>query len=261
MDRRGVISASRTLSEGQEGGGAQLMYMCLFLFFFGVCHCSMVYPRQQAVSLTDWFLMMHHVHVLLTALKPQTLVCCRFVEAMRAAVRHTSKGMGAYISSKMGSGPPAAPSQQQQQGQASPFGGPLSAAAAAGGPQRPFPYVVPIVAKSGQLLFEETGRASKVSVGLLFTAGRLWLVLTLGHLSHPQLQSASYMPGAELLAVSIIFTTQALIWIECCCSVADSMARWPLHLHLLLLTLQGISGLREVQALCASVFTFGPNIY
>ena len=76
------------------------------------------------------------------------MLICRFVEALRAAVRHTSKGMGAYISSKMGNGPPQQQqgvSQQEQQ-------------------QRPFPYVVPIVAKSGSLLFEETGRASKVRV-------------------------------------------------------------------------------------------------
>jgi len=33
-----------------------------------------------------------------------------------------------------------------------------------------------------------------------------------------------------------------------------------LLLVLVLLLLQGISALREVQALCASVFTFGPNI-
>lgn len=109
----------------------------------------------------------------------QTLRDYRFVEALRAAVRHTSKGMGAYISSKMGAGPP----QQQQQLDGAPGQPQSAAAAAAGGQQRPFPYVVPIVAKSGQLLFEETGRCSK-----------------------------------------------------------------------------GISGLREVQALCASVFTFGPNI-
>lgn len=101
----------------------------------------------------------------------------RFVEALRAAVRHTSKGMGAYISSKMGSGPPQQQQQEEGEGEAA------AAAAAVSGPQRPFPYVVPIVAKSGQLLFEETGRCSR-----------------------------------------------------------------------------GISALREVQALCASVFTFGPNI-
>jgi hypothetical protein len=85
-------------------------------------------------------------------------VLCRFVEALRAAVRHTSKGMGAYISSKMGAGPPQ---QQQQQLDGAP--GQPQSAAAGGGQQRPFPYVVPIVAKSGQLLFEETGRCSKVS--------------------------------------------------------------------------------------------------
>jgi hypothetical protein len=68
--------------------------------------------------------------------------------------------MGAYISSKMGAGPP------QQQQQQLPDGAPLQPqSAAAGGQQRPFPYVVPIVAKSGQLLFEETGRCSKVSMG------------------------------------------------------------------------------------------------
>lgn len=88
----------------------------------------------------------------------------RFVEALRASVRRTSKGMGLYISSKMGGGAPH--QQQQQQGeQLQPWGSdfPQAAAAAAGGQQRPFPYVVPIVAKSGQMLFEETGRCSKVS--------------------------------------------------------------------------------------------------
>jgi hypothetical protein len=72
--------------------------------------------------------------------------------------------MGLYISSKMGG---AAPQQQQQQGEPlQPWGSdpPQAAAAAAGKQQqRPFPYVVPIVAKSGQMLFEETGRCSKVS--------------------------------------------------------------------------------------------------
>jgi hypothetical protein len=91
------------------------------------------------------------------------VLCLRFVEALRAAVRHTSKGMGLYISSKMGG---AAPQQQQQGEQLQPWGSdpPQAAAAAAGKQQqRPFPYVVPIVAKSGQMLFEETGRCSKVS--------------------------------------------------------------------------------------------------
>lgn len=89
------------------------------------------------------------------------VLLCRFVEALRAAVRHTSKGMGAYVSSKLGAGPP---NQQQQQAEGMlPFGGLPAAAAAEAGQQRPFPYVVPIVAKSAQLLFEETGRASKVS--------------------------------------------------------------------------------------------------
>jgi hypothetical protein len=81
--------------------------------------------------------------------------------------------MGAYISSKMGSGPPQQQEQQQQQpaeGAAQPLSPPsaaaAAAAAAAAGQQRPFPYVVPIVAKSGQLLFEETGRCSKVSLQL-----------------------------------------------------------------------------------------------
>jgi hypothetical protein len=84
-------------------------------------------------------------------------------------VRHTSKGMGAYISSKMGSGPPQQQEQQQPaEGAAQPLSPPsaAAAAAAAAGQQRPFPYVVPIVAKSGQLLFEETGRCSKVSLQL-----------------------------------------------------------------------------------------------
>ncbi|WIA16827.1 hypothetical protein OEZ85_013764 [Tetradesmus obliquus] len=107
-----------------------------------------------------------------------TLSDYRFVEALRAAVRHTSKSMGAYISSKMGGGgssggaPPDSTEQQQQQQQ--PGGAPVL---------RPFPYVVPIVAKSGNLLFDEAGRCTK-----------------------------------------------------------------------------GISQLRDVQALCASVFTFGPHI-
>jgi hypothetical protein len=87
------------------------------------------------------------------------------VEALRAAVRHTSKGMGAYISSKLGA------QQQQQQGEGMPpFGGLPAGAAAGAEQQRPFPYVVPIVAKSGQLLFEETGRASKVSGWLLWSS-------------------------------------------------------------------------------------------
>lgn len=82
----------------------------------------------------------------------------RFVEALRGAVRHTSKGMGAYISSKMGgsSNSPAGGSQQQQDEAAA------AAAQADRGVMRPFPYVVPIVAKSGQLLFDETGRCTKV---------------------------------------------------------------------------------------------------
>jgi len=67
--------------------------------------------------------------------------------------------MGAYISSKMGSGPPQQQQQEEGEGEAA------AAAAAVSGPQRPFPYVVPIVAKSGQLLFEETGRCSRVSEG------------------------------------------------------------------------------------------------
>ncbi|WIA37048.1 hypothetical protein OEZ86_014025 [Tetradesmus obliquus] len=109
-----------------------------------------------------------------------TLSDYRFVEALRAAVRHTSKSMGAYISSKMGGGgssggaPPDSAEQQQQQQQQQPGGAPVL---------RPFPYVVPIVAKSGNLLFDEAGRCTK-----------------------------------------------------------------------------GISQLRDVQALCASVFTFGPHI-
>lgn len=93
------------------------------------------------------------------------VLLCRFVEALRAAVRHTSKGMGAYVSSKLEAGPP---NQQQQQAEGMPPFGRLPAAAAAeAGQRRPFPYVVPIVAKSAQLLFEETGRASKVSGWLL----------------------------------------------------------------------------------------------
>jgi hypothetical protein len=79
---------------------------------------------------------------------------CRFVEALRAAVRHTSKSMGAYISSKMGgsgsSGGAAADSSEQQQ------------QAGSAAVVRPFPYVVPIVAKSGNLLFDEAGRCTKV---------------------------------------------------------------------------------------------------
>lgn len=65
----------------------------------------------------------------------------------------------------MGSGPPPTSQQQQQGGvgDGDAAAEATTAAAVAGGPQRPFPYVVPIVAKSGQLLFEETGRCSKVS--------------------------------------------------------------------------------------------------
>ncbi|KAF6264722.1 Peroxin-3 [Scenedesmus sp. NREL 46B-D3] len=103
-----------------------------------------------------------------------TLSDYRFVEALRAAVRHTSKSMGAYISSKMGGGGALNNSEQQQQQQQQPGGAAVV---------RPFPYVVPIVAKSGNLLFDEAGRCTK-----------------------------------------------------------------------------GISQLRAVQALCASVFTFGPHI-
>jgi hypothetical protein len=68
-------------------------------------------------------------------------------------VRHTSKSMGAYISSKMGGGgsgggAPPDSSEQQQAGGAAVV--------------RPFPYVVPIVAKSGNILFDEAGRCTKV---------------------------------------------------------------------------------------------------
>jgi hypothetical protein len=63
--------------------------------------------------------------------------------------------MGAFISSKMGGsgssgGAPADSSEQQQQ---------QTGGAAV---VRPFPYVVPIVAKSGNLLFDEAGRCTKV---------------------------------------------------------------------------------------------------
>eukprot|EP00878_Enallax_costatus_P033994 GHUV01037591.1.p1 GENE.GHUV01037591.1~~GHUV01037591.1.p1 ORF type:complete len:423 (+),score=131.41 GHUV01037591.1:598-1866(+) len=85
----------------------------------------------------------------------ETLSDFRFVEALRGAVRHTSKSMGAYISSKMGGSSSGTPtSSQQQQEQAAQTGDKA--------PVRPFPYVVPIVAKSGQLLFDETGRCTKV---------------------------------------------------------------------------------------------------
>ncbi|KAF8065730.1 VAC8 [Scenedesmus sp. PABB004] len=70
----------------------------------------------------------------------------RFVEALRAAVRHASKSMGAYVAAKMGGGGGGGDGARP----GSPAGG-----------VRPFPYVVPIVAKSGALLFDEAGRASK----------------------------------------------------------------------------------------------------
>lgn len=83
---------------------------------------------------------------------------CRFVEALRAAVRHTSKSMGVYISSKMGGGSNSTAGGSQQQREA---GSEQSDKIV----MRPFPYVVPIVAKSGQLLFDETGRCTKVRTG------------------------------------------------------------------------------------------------
>lgn len=129
----------------------------------------------------------------------------RFAEALRAEVRHTSRIMGSYVTLKMAHGAAAPPSkgggdgaggsvagaaaggeqQQGQQQQEERDEEQQQEAAALGAPAlvKPFPFVVPIVAKSSNLLFDEANRCTR-----------------------------------------------------------------------------GMSGLREVQSLCASVFTFGPHI-
>ncbi|KAI8475880.1 MAG: hypothetical protein J3K34DRAFT_517044 [Monoraphidium minutum] len=114
----------------------------------------------------------------------------RFLAALRAGVRHTSRVMGSYVASKMGGSGGGGGGQE---------GGGTKHEVAGGGAQqeegraeerpaappqpRPFPFVVPIVAKSSQLLFDEANRCTR-----------------------------------------------------------------------------GLSSIREVQSLCASIFTFGPHI-
>jgi hypothetical protein len=127
---------------------------------------------------------------------------CRFVEALRAAVRHTSKSMGAYISSKMGGsgssgGAPADGSEQQQQ---------ANGAAVV----RPFPYVVPIVAKSGNLLFDEAGRCTKVCGRSLKFGGMVLLHTRSASSSCAEAQAqglllcfrSSYVPASSCLQVA-----------------------------------------------------------
>ena len=121
----------------------------------------------------------------------------RFAEALRAEVRHASRVMGAYVAAKLA--PPSAAAAAAGAGASSGGGGSgaggaaavAAAAAAAGGGSgradggedggepapapstaallaaadaapRPFPFVVPIVAKSSNVLFDEATRCTRV---------------------------------------------------------------------------------------------------
>ncbi len=112
----------------------------------------------------------------------------RFLEALRAEVRHTSRILGRYVASKLA--PPGAAAamavaaegdycaddkgQQQRRAAAAVAGGaegegageaglPSIGGLMAASQPKPFPFVVPIVAKSSQLLFDEANRCTRVS--------------------------------------------------------------------------------------------------
>jgi hypothetical protein len=101
----------------------------------------------------------------------------RFVEALRAAVRHTSRASGAYIAARAFCGGGGPGGEMARAGSAAA----MAAAAAAGGGEdgkggeaaagagastavvtaRPLAFVVPVVAKSSQLLFDEAHRCTR----------------------------------------------------------------------------------------------------
>jgi hypothetical protein len=96
----------------------------------------------------------------------------RFVEALRAAVRHTSRASGAYIAARaFGSGGSAAAMNVAVETTTTPGGGAGEDAVAAAAQQqaaasqppaqRPLAFVVPVVAKSSQLLFDEAHRCTR----------------------------------------------------------------------------------------------------
>jgi len=120
----------------------------------------------------------------------------RFLEALRSEVRHTSRVMGTYVASKLapaaagasGGGAGAAAGaenvlqqqqaegregrdyqqqQQQQQRAKGPDGeeGVSIAGLVAASQPKPFPFVVPIVARSSQVLFDEANRCTRVRCG------------------------------------------------------------------------------------------------
>jgi len=142
-----------------------------------------------------------------------------WVAALRAAVRHTSRIMGSYVSAKVRAGAavsgggvrprhsserlatvaPESPLAGGHSVDAPDSGRPEDAVAQqadsgssrtldATPPARPFAYVVPVIAKSSQLLFEEAGRCTKVSrLTLCFDCGHCWRVAgCVGHVLQVQ---------------------------------------------------------------------------
>jgi len=170
------------------------------------------------------------------------LAVLQWVGAIRASIRHVARGAGSHIRSKVdghrstssfdgtpaaargaaATAPEATPSaasssSSSHDAQRQVLSPPRTGHPAAG---QPFPFVVPIVAKSANLVFDETSRCTKVS--RCSTACLPPLML-----SHGQRRDR-HVPRHRPLS----------------CRAC----------------LQGISSLQAVQALCANAFTFGPHI-
>ena len=100
----------------------------------------------------------------------------RFVEALRAAVRATSRATATYIQARFTSN--TSSNGKLEKGSSGGGGaGSLGRGGSGGGEvggegqqlevgvvRKPFPYVVPIVAKSCQVLLDETDRCTKVGL-------------------------------------------------------------------------------------------------
>ena len=254
----------------------------------------------------------------------------RFLEALRAEVRHTSRVMGSYIASKMaqhggggggggahaahcgggGGGGDDGGAQLESRGlrewRESRESGAEEAAAGDGGepeqqPQqqqllppapKPFPFVVPIVAKSSVLLFDEANRCTRVrraqaapaqpdfwdgrarGVGRGRGLGATWECVQGRRTGPPAFGHVWWGGVAGSFGLQQVRVREQAIVCAACSGRPRPAAQGRLRRSTPLIVPhvpssppparlpppQGLSSLREVQALCASTFSFGPQI-